>query len=232
MRVRVDITTQAAVIPWPDVHGPARAVAYGLIGSQNAGLARRLAAPRPGIVPVGVCPPRFEGAPRRAGVYATSERGAIWFGSPLPIVSAALLAGIADHNDVQWGSVTCGIEGVHLEHAPPDHQSGRAIFETHTPVLIKHDSRYILPDHPRFPDELKTSLVKRADALGLPNDVELTIAHAGGKRLFDVQGKARIGATIRVCVSAAPVLLDALYVGGIGLSTNQGFGWIGLSTNH
>jgi CRISPR/Cas system endoribonuclease Cas6 (RAMP superfamily) len=49
---------------------------------------------------------------------------------------------------------------------------------------------------------------------------------AGPRRVFDVAGAKRIGASARLRITAAPVLLDALYEWGLGLNTVQGFGWV------
>lgn len=228
MRFRVDVAAGAPGIPWPEVHGPARGVGYALIASQDADLATELhdhgwsGSP---LVPLGVSPPLFQGAARKAGMYTTSDRGSVWFGSPVPRIAAALLAGVAGRDSIRWGSVPLSVRGVQLEDIP-DHRAGEAVFESRTPVLVRHENEYILPDHDHFADRLRHNLVHRADVLGLPNDVELEVLSSGPRRRFEVQGKPRIGAVVRVRIVAAPDLLDALYVGGIGLATNQGFGWL------
>lgn len=228
MRFRVDVAAGAASIPWTEVHSPARGVGYALIGSQDEQLATQLHdhgwAGSP-LVPLGVSPPLFQGAPRRAGVYTTSDRGSVWFGSPVPRIAAALLAGVAGRSELCWGSVPLTVKGVQLEDTP-DHQAGHAVFESLTPVLLRSENEYILPDHNAYEDRLRHNLAHRADVLGLPNEVDLEVLGSGPRRRFEVQKKPRIGATIRVRVAAAPTLLDALYVGGIGLATNQGFGWL------
>lgn len=228
MRFRVGVSAGAAGIPWPEVHGPARAVGYALIGSQDEQLATQLHdhgwAGSP-LVPLGVSPPLFQGAPRRAGVYTTSDRGSLWCGSPVPRIAAALLAGVAGRREIRWGSVCLTVKGVQLENMP-DHQASQAVFASLTPVLVRFDNEYILPDHGAYEDRLRHNLVHRADVLGLPSEVDLEVLEAGPRRRFEVQGAPRIGATIRVRVTAAPELLNALYVGGIGLATNQGFGWL------
>ncbi len=228
MRFRVDVAAGAESIPWPEVHSPARGVGYALIGSQDEQLATQLHdhgwAGGP-LVPLGVSPPLFQGAPRRPGVYTTSANGSVWLGSPVPQIAAALLAGVAGRSEIRWGTVPLTVKGVQLEEVP-DHQSGQAVFRSLTPVLLRFENEYILPDHKMYEDRLRHNLVHRADVLGLPNEVDLQVTDAGPRRRFEVQGKPRIGATIRVRVHAAPTLLDALYVGGIGLATNQGFGWL------
>jgi hypothetical protein len=66
----------------------------------------------------------------------------------------------------------------------------------------------------------------KADVLGLPSHVDIDVLASGPFRTFGVTGAPRSGATIRARVAAAPSLLDALYSWGLGLSTNQGFGWL------
>jgi CRISPR-associated endoribonuclease Cas6 len=69
VKFRVDVAAGAASIPWADVHGPARGVGYALIAGQDEQLATQLHdhgwAGSP-LVPLGVSPPLFQGAPRRA----------------------------------------------------------------------------------------------------------------------------------------------------------------------
>lgn len=228
MRFRVDVSAQAADIPWPEVHGPARGVGYALISGQDEQLATQLhdhGWATSTLVPLGVSPPLFQGAPRRPGVYTTSDKGSVWFGSPVPQIAAALLAGLAGRSELRWGSVPLTVRGVQLENTP-DHRSGQAVFRSLTPVLLRYENEYILPDRDEYEDRLRHNLVHRADVLGLPNEVELEVVDSGPRRRFDVHGAPRIGATVQVRVTAAPELLDALYVGGIGLATNQGFGWL------
>ncbi|MGH3942099.1 MAG: CRISPR-associated endoribonuclease Cas6 [Pseudonocardiaceae bacterium] len=228
MRFRVDVAAGAPGIPWPEVHSPARGVGYALIRSQDEQLATQLHdhgwAGSP-LVPLGVSPPLFQGAPRRHGVYTTSDRGSVWLGSPVPQIAAALLAGIAGRSEIRWGSVALMVKGVQLEDIP-DHQAGETVFESRTPVLLRHENEYIMPEHEAYQNRLRHNLAHRADVLGLPNAVDLDVLEAGPRRRFEVQRKPRFGATIRVRITAAPTLLDALYVGGIGLATNQGFGWL------
>lgn len=228
MRFRVDVSAGSPGIPWSEVHGPARAVGYALIGSQDEQLAAQLHDHGWGgssLRPLGVSPPLFQRAPRRRGVYATSDHGSVWFGSPVPRIAAALLAGVAGRSEIRWGSVPLAVKGVQLEDTP-DHQGGQVVFRSLTPVLVRYESQFVLPDHEAYEDRLRHNLVHRADLLGLPNEVDLEVLNAGPRRRFEVQGAPRIGATIRVRVTAAPELLDALYVGGIGLATVQGFGWL------
>lgn len=213
---------------WRDVHGPARAVVYGLIGVSEPELARQLhdsgwlGSP---LRPVGISPPLFAGARRRHGVYTTSGTGSVWLGSPVPRIAAALLKGMAGRDHLRWGGVGLTVRGAELEW-PPDHRSGRAHFQTLSPVLIKKESRFLLPDDAAYTERLEHNLRHKADVLGLPNQVDIEVLDAGPRRGFDVMGAKRVGANVRMRVTAAPVLLDALYECGVGLNTVQGFGWL------
>jgi CRISPR-associated endoribonuclease Cas6 len=231
MRFRVDVAAREPQIAWPDVHGPVRAVAYSLIGSKNPELARELhdagwrGSP---LRPVGMSPPVFRGAPRKPGAYMTSADGSLWLGSPVPDIAVAMLRAAADltsRTSMRWGRSTLAVKGVQLGDLP-DHNSGQAVFESATPVLVKHEDRFLLPGDPLYLDRLSHNLRHKADLLGLPADHETEILDAGPRRRFEVAGKPRIGATIRVRVTAAPALLDALYDWGLGLLTIQGFGWL------
>lgn len=228
MRFRVDVATDAPVIPWRDVHGPARAVVYGLIKDQDEAIAEELhnagwqGSP---LRPVGVSPPLFPGARPRRGAYATSPKGVISMGSPVPRIAACLLAAMAGRTEIRWGSVTLSVVGIQLG-SSVSHSEGVAVFETVSPVLVRHDDMYILPDDDNFPKGLTHNLRHKADLLGLPNDVEVEVLDSGPRRRFDVSKGFRIGATARIRVTAAPELLDAIYEWGLGLSTVEGFGWI------
>jgi len=169
--------------------------------------------------------PRFQGGRETPGGYLTSKSGALWFGSPVPDIAGALLKGIAGRRDIRWGAALLGVKGVALE-PPPDFSSGEAVLSTMTPVLVKLDDRYIFPEHPRYAEVLVRNLAHKADVLGLPNQVDVEVLSAGSRRKFLVQRAPRHGCTIKARVSAAPALLDALYDWGLGVYTNQGFGWI------
>ncbi|SDG52540.1 CRISPR-associated endoribonuclease Cas6 [Sinosporangium album] len=228
MRFRVDVAAGHARMEWPDVHGPARAVVHDLIRSQDAELAAELHShgwggtpPRP----LGVSPPVFTGTRRTKGAYMTSDTGSLWLGSPIPQIALCMLAGLAGRHELHWGRVPLRVKGVQLEHGP-DHSSGRAEFASVSPVLVKHHDLYLLPDDPQYGKRLAHNLRHKAEILDLPRDVEVEIVEAGPRRRFEVQGALRIGATVRLRVVAAPALLDACHQGGIGLATNQGFGWL------
>ncbi|EIV96130.1 CRISPR-associated endoribonuclease Cas6 [Frankia sp. QA3] len=213
---------------WDNVFTPARALAYDLIRGQDPELAEELHkrgyAGSP-LRPLGISSPQFRGTRKSHSVYATSPDGSLWFGSPVPRIASALLAGIAGRQTLRWASLQLTLRGVQLEPAP-DHQAGEAVFATRTPILIKWEDRYIHPDHPRFVERLSHNLRHKADLLGLPADNDIEIISSGPPRKFLVQRAPRHGSTAEIRVHADSTLLDALYDWGLGLGTNQGFGWI------
>jgi CRISPR-associated endoribonuclease Cas6 len=228
MRIRVDVAATRPAVDWKDVHGPARAVAYALIGAGDAGLAQALhdsGWKDTSLRPVGISPPMFLGAAVQHGAYTTSDTGSFWLGSPVPEIAAALIKGMAARKELRWGPVGLTVRGVELE-SPPDHGSGQAEFVTVSPVLVKKDSRFLLPGDSAYVDRLTHNIRHKADVLGLPGEVQLTVVDSGPRRGFDVAGARRIGATVRLQVDAAPALLSALYEWGLGLATVQGFGWV------
>ncbi len=228
VRFRVDVTAEAPEIPWDQVFSPARSFIYTLIRDQDAELATELhdqGWQGHTLRPVGISCPQFRGARRVPGRYTTSGTGSLWFGSPIPRIAGMLLAGVTKTKEIRWGHIAFGIRGVQVE-TPADHSTGGATVRTATPVLIKHESRYITPDHGSYQDQLRHNLVHKADLLGLPNDVVVEVLDAGPVRHFAVQGVPRIGTTLTTRVHAAPEFLDAIYAWGLGLTNNQGFGWI------
>ncbi len=228
MRFRVDVAADVDSIPWPQVFSPARGVAYDLIRAQDEALAAELhdhGYAGSSLRPLGLSSPCFRGAGRRTGVYGASGDGSVWFGSPVPRVAAALLAGVAGRSDIRWGTVPLRVRGVQLEPVP-DHSSGEAVFSTVTPVLVKFEDQFIHPDHPQYVERLCHNLRHKADVLGLPGEVEVEVLSHGYPRKFLVQRAPRHGSIVQLRVRASSVLLDALYEWGLGLNTNQGFGWI------
>lgn len=228
-RVRVDVSASGPVIKWPDVHGPARAVVYEVIGAGEPDLARQLHDQGwrgSSLKPVGISPPMFIGAVRRKGAYTTSPNGSVWFGSPVPEISSAILKGLSSIDELRWGGVSLKVQGKELEW-PDDHGSGVAEFSSVSPVLVKKESRFLLPDDNGYADRLVHNLRHKADLLGIPSsDVGIQVLEAGPKRNFEVGGAMRIGANVRLRVMADPALLRGLYEWGIGLNTVQGFGWL------
>jgi len=228
VRFRVDVAASKPVLPWRDVHGPARAVVYDLIESQDAAVASELhdlGWQGSSLRPLGVSPPLFSGTQRRAGAYLASSDGVISMGSPVPRIAACLLAALAGQSELRWGSVVLSVKGVQLD-SIASHAGGVAVFETVSPVLVKHEDLFLVPTDAHFQERLTHNLRHKADVLGLPNEVEVEVLDSGPRRRFDMPKGFRIGATARVRVVGAPQLLDALYEWGLGLSTVEGFGWI------
>ncbi len=229
MRVRVDVSASAPSLRWEDVHGPARAVVYGLLGSQDAGLAKSLhddGWKGHGLRPLGVTSPQFKGAPRKSGVYTTSPEGSVWFGSPVPEIAAVLVRALASRSEIVWGAARLRVRGFTLDVAEPAAGGDQMVLETATPVIVKRESRYLLPGEPFFEERLLHNLAHKADVLGLPAPSGVRVLEAGPRRRFTVRGAPRIGAQVRVALDADPRLVDALRSWGLGLDTVQGFGWV------
>ncbi|WP_230423300.1 CRISPR-associated endoribonuclease Cas6 [Streptomyces radicis] len=221
----------AADVPslrWEDVHGPARAVVYGLLGSQDAGLARSLHDEGwrgHGLRPLGLTSPQFKGAPRKNGVYTTSRDGSVWFGSPVPEIASLLITSLASRAEIVWGAARLKMRGFTLDVDVPQ-PSGPVVLDTMTPVIVKRESRYLLPGDPFFVERLQHNLVHKADVLGLPAPEGLQVLEAGPRRRFTVRGAPRIGARVRVAMEADARFVKALRSWGLGLDTVQGFGWV------
>ncbi|MFC8708818.1 CRISPR-associated endoribonuclease Cas6 [Streptomyces sp. NPDC057197] len=227
----MDVETDVPFLGWKDVHGPARAVMYGLLGEQDPQLARALhdkGWQGHSLRPLGMTSPQFRGAPRKKGVYTTSRDGAIWFGSPVPQIASALIAALAGRTDLAWGSARLRVRGFELDVPEPAVVGPDASveWETRTPVVLKHEDRYVLPSDAPFLDCLRHNLVHKADVLGLPAPQDVRVLEAGPRRRFTVRGAPRIGARVRVGLVGDPRFIDALRSWGLGLDTVQGFGWI------
>jgi CRISPR-associated endoribonuclease Cas6 len=136
-----------------------------------------------------------------------------------------LVRGLAARSELRWGSQRLAVRGVAVE-SVPDHRCGRAGFTSVTPVLIKREGRFLLPDDDGYLDRLLQNLRHKADLLGLPSEVSVEVVRAGPRRRFEVPSGFRIGADAQLRVTAAPALLDALYDWGLGLENIQGFGWL------
>jgi CRISPR-associated endoribonuclease Cas6 len=228
VRFRVDVAASAPTMAWSDVHGPARGVIYDLLKGQDPELATELhdgGWQGHSLRPLGMSPPLFAGTKNRKGVYTTSEHGSLWFGSPVPKIAGSLLAALAGRAEIRWGHTALTVRGVQLDPAP-DHAAGKATFESVSPIIVKHENRYLLPDDAHYTERLTHNLRHKADALGLPSQVEVEVLASGQRRRFDVQKALRIGATARIQITAAPALLDALYDWGLGLNNVQAFGWV------
>lgn len=229
MRVRVDVTTEAPSMRWEDVHGPARAVVYGLLGEHDPELARSLHDEgwrgHP-LKPIGLTSPQFRGAQRRKGVYTTSQDGSVWFGSPVPEIASALVAALACRKEIAWGPVRLHLRGFTVDFGTPAPARGPVELTTATPVVIRHEGRDLLPGDEHFIPRMEQNLAHKADLLGLPAPRALRVLEAGPRRRFSVRGAPRIGAHVRVALDADPRFTDAIRSWGLGLDTLQGFGWI------
>jgi CRISPR-associated endoribonuclease Cas6 len=228
MRFRIDVDAAASGMAWADVHGAARGVVYQLLKSADPGLAADLHQSGwqgSGLRPVGASRPVFAGTASSRGRYATAGQGSTWLGSPVPVIAAALLRGAAGCGELRWGGTRLVVRGVAVE-GTPDHAGGRAEFRAVTPVLVKRDSRYLLPGDEGYLGALEHNLRHKADLLGLPSCLSVELLEAGPRRRFQVRGGPRIGSQARLAVSADPAVLDALYCWGAGLDNIQGFGWL------
>ncbi|MDQ0773047.1 CRISPR-associated endoribonuclease Cas6 [Streptomyces aurantiacus] len=228
MRVRVDVTPDTAHLRWQDVHGPARAVVYGLLESRDHELAQALHDEgwqgQP-LKPVGVGGPQFIGAPKKRGVYTTSSQGSVWFGSPVPQIASVLVAALAGREEIVWGATRLRVRGFTVDIAPPA-DTGVVEVATATPVVLKHDGRDLLPGDDHYLERLQHNLTHKADILGLPAPHGLRVLEAGPRRRFEVSGVPRRGAWVRIAMEADARFVEAVRSWGLGLETIQGFGWI------
>lgn len=213
------------------MHGPARGVLYGLIGETDPDLARALhdrGWRGHSLRPVGITSPQFRGAPRKKGVYSTSKDGAIWVGSPVPEIAAAIVSGLAGRQEIVWGPARLSVRGIELDvPAPSGEWTGDLVeLETRTPVVLKYEDRYVLPGDGPYLDRLRHNLAHKADVLALPVPSDVRLLEAGPRRRFSVRGAPRIGAQVRIGLVGDPRFVEALKSWGLGLDTVQGFGWI------
>ncbi|WP_062206243.1 CRISPR-associated endoribonuclease Cas6 [Streptomyces sp. NBRC 109706] len=232
MRVRVDVAADVPVVPWEEVHGPARGTLYGLLSEVEPELARSLHDGGWGghpLRPVGMTSPLFRGAPVRAGVFTTSQDGSLWFGSPVPEIASALVRGLAARSEIRWGSARLSIRGVELEQADQvgeEREDGLVELSSVTPVVVKREGRYLLPGDEHYVERLRHNLAHKADVLGLPAPRGVWVVDAGPRRRFTVRGAPRIGARVRVALEADRRFVAAVRCWGLGLDTVQGFGWV------
>ncbi|MET8013312.1 CRISPR-associated endoribonuclease Cas6 [Streptomyces sp. NPDC005271] len=224
----MDVEADVPSLRWEDVHGPARAVMYELLGSQDAAMARSLHDEgwrgQP-LKPLGLTIPQFKGAPKKNGVYTTSSDGSVWFGSPIPEIAAALVASLASRTEIVWGAARLKVRGFNVD-VGSQVSDGPVELSTTTPVVVKYESRYLLPGDDHYLERLQHNLAHKADVLGLPAPHGLRVLEAGPRRRFTVRGAPRIGAQVRVAMEADARFVEALRSWGLGLDTVQGFGWI------
>ncbi|WP_234327343.1 CRISPR-associated endoribonuclease Cas6 [Streptomyces sp. NRRL WC-3742] len=203
---------------------------YRLLSSQDEALANTLHNDgwrgKP-LKPVGVAGPRFLGAPRKKGVYSTSQDGSVWFGSPVPEIASVLVRALAGVEELVWGSVRLRVRGVALDmDGVLPAGDGPVELETVTPVVLKHEDRNLLPGDEHYLDRLQHNLAHKADVLGLPAPCGVRVLEAGPRQRFAVRGAPRIGARVRVVMEADGRFVNAIRSWGLGLDTIQGFGWV------
>ncbi|MEU2222711.1 CRISPR-associated endoribonuclease Cas6 [Streptomyces sp. NPDC018347] len=228
VRIRVDVVPDMKSLRWEDVHGPARAVVYGLLESKDEALARSLHDEGWAgqlLKPVGVTSPMFLGAAPKKGVYTTSSDGSVWFGSPVPEIASVLVAALAGREEIRWGQARLRVRGFALD-VGPQASDGLVEMETVTPVVVKHRDRALLPWDEHYVERLEHNLAHKADILGLPAPSGLRVLDAGPRRRFTVSGAPRCGARVRVAMEADARFVEAIRSWGLGLDTIQGFGWI------
>ncbi|WP_019632764.1 CRISPR-associated endoribonuclease Cas6 [Actinomadura atramentaria] len=240
MRLRIEVATSAAEIPWPVVLTPGRSLAYDLLSRCAPQLGRRIHeqgwGPH-GLVPFGYGAPVFPQAKRAKGKYAAGGKGTVEIGSPLAAVVEAWALGLREREIVDWGGVALRILNV-VPVETPSFESGRARFRTATPVVMKGSGRdewgvrktrnaWLMPTDDEFPVFFENNLRRKAESIGLDPDVELeAITWVGAKRSFTVKGGAKPGAPVEVAVRAAPETLAAIWCWGLGQANSAGLGWI------
>lgn len=239
MRVRIEVTTQAKVLPWPKVLAPGHGVVYKLLAETDPALADQVHNDKWGphrMTPFGHSAPVFPSAQPRRGQYAAGGSGYIEFGSPVPEIAAALVQGLCKQEHISWGGIGMRILGMQLME-PPVFANGVARFRTETPVTMKSSVRigadgavgrsWVLPNEPEFPAMLQRNLERKAETLGMPADIELReIPWIGRKRSFTVVGGSKPGAEVAAVVCGAPRVLQAIWSWGLGQQNSAGFGWI------
>lgn len=240
MRLRLDVVTTAAELPWASVLAPGRGFAYELLARTAPELGSQLHdsgwGPH-GMVPIGHGAPLFPVAARQPGVYAAGGPGMVELGSPLPVVVEAWARALRDYEVIDWGGAALRLAGVTVVD-PPEFSSGFARMRTQTPVVMKGSGRdgtgvrstrqaWLLPGEPEFPTYFAQNLRRKAETLGLPVDVELDgITWVGPKRSFAVGNGAKPGAPVEVDLHGDPATLRAIWGWGLGQANAAGFGWV------
>lgn len=229
---------------WDEVLAPGRALAYSLLerGAPELGqVLHKSGWGEHGLVPFGYGAPVFPAATRRRGVYAAEGPGILEFGSPLLAVVEGWAAALASIPVLAWGATAFIVDKVEPVEAPA-FSSGKAVFRTVTPVVMKGSGRdesgartrrqaWCLPGEPEWDAYVQQNLRRKAMTMGL--DPEVTLEHIGWigpKRSFSVGSGAvgkKPGACVEVMLSGAPETLSALHSWGLGQANSTGMGWIG-----
>lgn len=159
------------------------------------------------------------------------------FGSPLPEVVEAWALAMRDRELLDWGGVALQVRNVAVVE-PPTFASGFARMRTQTPVVMKGSGRdgngnratrqaWLLPNGPEFHTYFVQNLRRKAEALKLEPDVELSaITWMGAKRSFAVGNGAKPGAPLEVELLGDQATLQAIWSWGIGQANAAGFGWV------
>ena len=225
---------------------PGRALAYSLLarGAPELGETLHSKGWGPyGLVPFGYGAPLFPAARRRRGTYASDGPGILELGSPLPEVVEGLAAGLASMPVIAWGATAFIVDLIEPVEAPM-FSSGRAVFRTVTPVVMKGSGRdelgvrtrrqaWCLPGEPEWDVYMQGNLRRKAETLDVDPELSLeTVTWIGPKRSFAVGGGSgggkKPGACVEVVLSGAPETLTALHSWGLGQANSAGMGWIGL----
>ncbi|WP_381805450.1 CRISPR-associated endoribonuclease Cas6 [Streptomyces niveus] len=166
------------------------------------------------------------------------------FGSPLPEVVEAWAAALASMPVIAWGPTAFVVDRVEAVEAPV-FPSGRAVFRTSTPVVMKASGKddsgarttrqaWCLPGEPEWDVYVEGNLRRKAETLGLDGDVTLEgVSWVGPKRSFAVGstvglGGKKPGACVEVALSGPSETLSALHSWGLGQANSAGMGWISV----
>lgn len=243
MRLRVEVATTPAELPWSRVLAPGRGLAYTLLAEAAPDLAGQLhdvGWGRHGMVPFGYSPPVFPDSPRRRGSYLVGGKGFLELGSPLPSLVEAWCRALQARDTLDWDGTPLGIIDAYVID-PPSLRAGQVRMRTDTPVVLKSSAQpasgggtpkrsWLLPAEAEFPAQLQHNLRRKAETLGLPPAVELSaVTWAGPKRSFADGGGMKPGAAVEVELYGEPRTLRAIWSWGLGHSNSAGFGWIGVA---
>lgn len=240
MRLRIEVTTSASELPWPEVLRPGRSLLYELLSRGAPELGEKLHAAGLGpyqMVPFGHGAPAFPAAPRRRGAYAVGGHGLVEIGSPVEEIIDGWTRGLAGRDLIDWGGTAFRIRKASVIE-PPSFAGGRARLRTTTPVVMKGSGRddsgarttrqaWVLPGEPEFAPYFSGNLRRKAETLGLDPDVELeAVTWVGPKRSFAVSSGLKPGAAIEAELCGAPRTLQAIWSWGLGQANSAGFGWV------
>ncbi|MES0837535.1 CRISPR-associated endoribonuclease Cas6 [Nocardiopsis tropica] len=240
MRLRMTVRTAATSLDWENVLRPGRGLIYELLSRGAPEVGAQLHERgwgETGMTPFGHSAPTFPSARRKRGQYAAGGVGVLEFGSPLPEIVEGIAKGLAGQTVVDWGGVALRVDSVDVV-PPPDFASGKAVFRTSTPVVMKgsgHDEygerttrqAWVLPTEPEFPAYFESNLRRKALTVGTDPDVSVqAITWVGPKRSFAVGKGRKPGAAVEAEVHGAPETLRCIWSWGLGQANSAGFGWV------